>query len=142
MSAPRAAAAGDEGYVIATWLRSYLGMRGGRSRRELAARDSKEAIARKLLAAGRVLVVDAPVAAVNSTEIAGWVCYTPLSSTSVVHYVYVRSQYRRRGIARRLLEAAGVDLVAPIPFTLEGPGFKTITAGRKLHRIRHEDIAR
>lgn len=35
------------------------------------------------------------------------------ASDPLVHYVYVKSAYRRRGIARRLFEAAGVDPELP-----------------------------
>ena len=57
------------------------------------------------------------VAVGDDGAVFGWICYTPLRSTAVVHYLYVRAPLRRTGIGRRLLEACGVALDRPVPVT-------------------------
>lgn len=44
---------------------------------------------------------DVRVAVTSSCTIVGWACVEP--SKRLVHYVYVRGEFRRRGIARQLL---------------------------------------
>ena len=60
----------------------------------------------------------------------GWICYTPLKSTAVIHYVYVRDPLRRTGIGRRLVEACGVALDRPVPVTQVTSDGRAVATGR------------
>lgn len=115
----------DESYVTTTWLQSARrGIpRGERKRQGPAA--ALERTVRRLRDRVEILVAtdrDRPAL------ILGWIAVTRLSSTAIVHYVYVRNFHpvsaaplRNLGLATELARAAGVDLAGPIPFTIRGP---------------------
>lgn len=50
-------------------------------------------------------------------DVVGWICYTPLQSTGIVHWVYVRKLHRRQGVGRGLCRAAGIDLGRLVGYT-------------------------
>lgn len=120
----RRSIAADEGYIAATWRRSALGARSRRSDVERR-RSATERQIRRMMERGELLVAEDPS---TPDLLLGWICTTRLRSTAIVHYVYVRDRYpgsveplRRRGLGRQLAVAAGVNLAAPIPFTIAGP---------------------
>ena len=46
-------------------------------------------------------------------DLIGWIC-VKLGPEPVIHYAYVKSLYRQMGIAKALVEAAGIDLTQPV----------------------------
>ena len=93
-------------YCGATWHRG------------ITPRFARRALSKRLGDAIDHLLVTQHVLVIHAADrIAAWCCYTPLKTTSVVHYVYVRKEHRLDGIATDLLGACGVDLSAPIPYT-------------------------
>jgi putative acetyltransferase len=95
---------------------------------------------------GRIWVVDAP------PTIAGVVAITPHGDTVEIHRLYVRREFRRRGVARRLMsaaleEAAGrgagyVELWTDTRFVeghrfYEALGFQRLPETRELHDLSH-----
>lgn len=113
----------ERSYVIATWTRSKPITAGRVSTAE------RDAMIARLVDEQRVLVAQLP----DGTA-AGWVCYTPLRSTAIVHYLYTRKaigalELRRRGIGRALVQRAAVDLARPVPYTFTGPMFASLIRG-------------
>lgn len=99
----RRAEPGELVYVASTWLGQLVrGMNRSDSWRERA----RETITR--------LLVSAPVLVETQLrdgreQVRGWVCFSPMGPSSVLHFVYVRNECREEGIARALVWAAGVD---------------------------------
>ena len=120
----RPAAPDELDYVRATWLSGLL--RGNRA--SAAKRARTRATIEQLLATQRP-IVDARTGSrpdERDEDVIAWCCYTPLASTAVLHYVYVRRVHgyggervmmRGRGIGRSLVSAAGVDLARVVPYT-------------------------
>lgn len=138
----------EDGYVVSHWCMSTMGALVRRARQGAklrpAERDRKaaaEATARRLASSQLVLVAD-DTRRPRGKSLVGFVCYTPLRSTAIVHYVYVAKPDRRHGLARRLLAAAGVDLERPVMHTHVGPGLAAAAAGAgvRLHAIEPQEI--
>ena len=138
----------EDGYVVSHWCMSMMGSLVRRARRGAklrpAERDRKaatEATTRRLASSQRVLVAD-DTRKQRGASLVGFICYTPLRSTAIVHYVYVAKPDRRGGIGRRLLAGAGVDLERPVMHTHVGPGLAAASAGAgvRLHAIDPQEI--
>jgi GNAT superfamily N-acetyltransferase len=52
-------------------------------------------------------------------RIHGWLCFEWAGSVLVVHYLYVKQIWRRKGIARLLAETAGLERGTPVAYTFE-----------------------
>lgn len=96
-------------FVLDTWRRSLP----KRHRRAPGRSHSNtDRLREKLVDAHHVLCATG-----DGGAIFGWVCYTPLRTTAVIHYVYVRAPLRGTGIGRTLLAATGVALDRPVAVT-------------------------
>lgn len=110
----RAPVAGDQAYIAST-LVSSLGMADN-----AMSGHERGLIADRLLdKAGVRLAVASDIT--NTSRILGWICYSPMPIASVLHYVYVRNQARRQGIATALAHYASLTDGRPIVYTLAGP---------------------
>lgn len=100
----RDASDGDRSFVLDSWRKSY---RETRKRTEL---DAGYARAHRLIAetlfAQCVTIVGVPLD-LDGTDVApdaisGWAVGEPLEEHLILHYVYVKSAYRRQGLARAM----------------------------------------
>ncbi len=111
----RPAIAGDMGLVYGSWLSSFrMSHHAGLVPMATYGAVYTEAI-RLLLARPAVVVTVAyhPGEQAGAADLYGWACIERPAGSPVVHYCYVIEGYRRRGLARKLIEAGGVDLAAP-----------------------------
>jgi Acetyltransferase (GNAT) family. len=116
----RKAGTGDQGYICSTWLRSM--MDGRISSRD----DATRAIIDKVLDhhSTRVIVASSPT---EPHKIRGWLCYSPLASYALVHYLYVRAPWRGQGIGRALMHYAYPHWPgAQVVYTHDGPDSKVL----------------
>lgn len=74
------------------------------------------------------------VCAVNPDKpdhVLGWLCFEQTSDgVPVVHYVFVKPLYRKRGIARSLFDAAGIDPSARFFYTFKTPAARYFPGGQ------------
>lgn len=110
----REAIESDHACIYATWLNSY------RHNSSFAARignsvyfASQHSVIERLLERGRVLVATIEE---DPDVILGWCCYEPhndeiegLEIPAVIHYVYVKPNFRKSGVAKSLLDGARLD---------------------------------
>jgi hypothetical protein len=106
--------------VYATWLRSYRsGNQIAHKRWHRAYFEEQRALIDRVLADPATRLTCLQVLDDGPRSIVGWLCSSEVlrpRGFSVVHYAYVRAAgYRRRGILRRLLAAAGVT--PPVAYT-------------------------
>jgi GNAT superfamily N-acetyltransferase len=96
--------AGDLGFVLNSWLRSYHESDVARyvPNDVYFADAGHHGICVRLLQETPALMA---CDAANPHTLYGWVCGAP----GVLHYAYVKSPFRRLGIARLLLQHAGVE---------------------------------
>ena len=117
----RGASPTDQAFIASTWV-SSLGMvddpRKGSDRGRLVDRMLDKPGVR----------VSVACETHDPHYILGWLCHTPMPSVSVIHYVYVRNQVRKRGIAYALAIAAGLDQPRPVVYTLTGPSSSWLLA--------------
>lgn len=96
----------DRGFVMSSWLKSYVGNRVGRWRNveHRRAIEGHRLLVNRLLERSRVRVAVHPSA---HHVILGWAAAEP----DCLHYAYVKSgkggDFRRRGICRALVSDAG-----------------------------------
>lgn len=93
----RPAEAGDRNYVLSSWLRSHRSDSGQARRQGPDYWERHHRVVEALLGRAATMVAcwsDDP------DVIIGWAC----TEDRTVHYVYVRKEFRRMGIARMLLE--------------------------------------
>jgi hypothetical protein len=78
----------------------------------------------------------------RESDVLGFVCFTRLQTTSVVHYLSVRNSGRRQGIGRKLMVAAGVEVDSPIPCTRVTPKAQAAAGhvGARLMRVGVKDF--
>ena len=108
----------DQGYIASTWAKS---MTGGKRTPETAWLNT---IIDRMLddPAVRILVASEPS---KTDQIVGWLCYTPMKSTLIVHYAYTREPRRRQGIIKALLEHA-MPGRKTIAYTMRGPDAESL----------------
>ena len=94
----------DIPFVTATWLLNYRSHNpfAGDLRRDVYREQQQTIIARLLRTASGRVACDAG----DENVIYGYTIYAP----SVLHYLYVKEAFRKMGIGRQLLEAAGAQL--------------------------------
>ena len=96
----RPLAAEDRAFVLSSWLRSYrYGSSFGRSFRNAEFFPGHHDVAERVLARSSTVVAHLPD---SPGVILGFLVHEP----AVLHYVYVKEQFRRLGIAWTLLAAA------------------------------------
>ncbi len=75
-------------------------------------------------------------------QILGWLCHERTSDGQpVVHYAFVKSRYRRRGILRSLLTAAGIDPAQRFYYTFGTPASRIYPEGRHCPEIARRAVA-
>lgn len=121
----------DQAYIGATWSRSLSGVAG----RPLVDGGGKpgRAVSNEVDA-----VMDRPDTralirhrAGDMDAILGWIVFVEGAGVPVIHYCYTRKDFRERGIATELLQAAGVTVRDSLIYTSRGagePARKLITA--------------
>lgn len=107
----------DQAYIASTWVRSMtsaghrkLGARGGHVARHIDSifdRDDTRALIRHV--------------AGDPDRIIGWLVRAEGAAVPLVHYVYVRKDYRGKGHATELLLAAGCRKDLALVYTCDGP---------------------
>lgn len=108
----REAQQSDKAFILATWKRSYQDSPVMRWTQETEAGRSAyfahmNRTCATLLDRSKALVAANPV---DSEHCFGWIVWQP----DALHYCYVKRNYRRHHIAKRLLEAAGFGIDGPI----------------------------
>ena len=134
MTAPvtyRAATAGELPFVFHSWLRSFQGTHyAGPLPDDLYYEAYHTAIERLLARPGvRVLCAVDAGAEPGERALFGYLVIEPATTgqpfQAVVHYAYVKEPFRRNGVFKSLLTAAGVKPTGPLAYT-----FRTPIAGR------------
>jgi ribosomal protein S18 acetylase RimI-like enzyme len=124
-------------YVYSTWTHAIVG------RQRINSLRAKHLIAQvdEILERAPTLV-DVRASARPDGEVVGWICYTPLQTMGVVHWIYVRKAHRREGIARGLCAAARVDLTRMVPYTSESTAAKQAIAALpfRTHHVPMKDV--
>lgn len=106
----------DHNFILATWLRSYreLGVTKPVPESEIFFKEHQAKI-KQALESGKCLIATTD----DEDQICGFLCY----SEKAVHYIFVKTVFRKYGIANRLLDAAG-DMKEFSHFTKFTPFFK------------------
>jgi GNAT superfamily N-acetyltransferase len=95
----------DTPFVVRSWVESSHNGPVGRLHRKGTWHPQQASLATHLIATQPCLVAHQDG---DRDQLYGWVCFAePEGSELVVHYVYVKRPFRRFGIARHLLRAAG-----------------------------------
>jgi hypothetical protein len=68
--------------------------------------DNQTALIKKILSKSEVVLASSPE---DESQIFGFIVFERFKSLNVLHYVYVKSMYRRLGIGRRLKDYAFED---------------------------------
>lgn len=104
---------GDVGLIYDSWLKSY---KGANDRHESGLPDwiyfdHYRGIIDQLLARAEIAVL----CDLNDTDfIYGWLCYELPGPFGVIHYVFVKKDYRRLGFATKLIVESGLQLEAMV----------------------------
>lgn len=131
----RTMTAADRAYVLASW-RLSLDRRSRRSRSTHAAAERER---ETLVDTQRVDLVEDATGA-----IVAWCCYTPLPSSPIVHYIYVREPLRSKPgpevrigprFGSMLIEHAGVKRGAAIAATSSSKIARVIVAAKGLRVV-------
>lgn len=73
-------------------------------------------------------------------DLYGFLAADTTPATPVVFYAYVKEPYRRRGLARGLFEAAGIDPLRPFAYTCTTGVVSKIYGARKIPLARWEPL--
>ena len=107
----------DQNYIASTWVRSLAGV----ANRRLGRRGGEIGIAvDQVLDRGDTRALIRHQAG-NRDHILGYVVFVEGAGVPVVHYIYVRQDYRGRGLATQLLREAGVTSDSSVVCTSLGP---------------------
>jgi GNAT superfamily N-acetyltransferase len=103
----------DQSYIASTWVNSLIQVRGN-------TKSEANALVDRMLddPAVRLLLAVEPS---SIDTILGWICYTPMPSSRIIHYVYVRDKLRLRGIASALYRKAWPVDKGKLVYTMRGP---------------------
>ncbi len=124
-------------YVYTTWSHAVL------SRRRINSMRVKHLVAQINDALERATtLVDVRPGKRPEGDVVGWLSYTPLVTTGVVHWVYTRKAHRRTGIARGLLAHARIDPHALIPYTSDSSAAAEmgVTLGLRTQHVPMKDV--
>lgn len=132
----RPATEDEQTYVRCTWLATAL----HRRRQTNGERQRIRQLVDALL--GESILVAVRPSPTRAEEVVGWLCYSPMRTTAVCHFVYVRDKVRREGVARALLTAAGVDLARTVLATSASDMLPAVLAasGLRVEQMRAEDV--
>jgi GNAT superfamily N-acetyltransferase len=133
----RPARRSDQSYVTSTWAQALCNgheacdghRRGNAERRSCNA--SRQLVDRMTdHPAVKVLVA---AEAADSDRIIGWLAYSEIPGVRMLHFVYVRTNHRGKGIAAKLRARAELDHSArgdyrPLVYTMRGPCLKSLCA--------------
>lgn len=109
----------DVGCIVGTWLDSYKNAHSA----GLIAMDQWKSVmepqVRRVLARAGVeaFVAYHPGETDHIADLYGWIVVERGHDQPLVHYCYVKSAYRKQGIARGLFRIASVDPAAPFFYT-------------------------
>jgi GNAT superfamily N-acetyltransferase len=127
----------DEHFVLDSWAKSYresdyAGLIQNKDWFPIMLRQLG-----KLLTLPHVKVTIAfdPSDADRVADIYGWICVEHGFVSPLVYYVFVKSAYRRRGIARDLFRAAGIDLARPFAFICQTAVIEEMIKDRTLSKL-------
>lgn len=101
----RPAEPGDRGYVLQTWLESYRQSPWAHQLPEFAywSRFGHVGLVEDVAFRSPVVVACLPE---TPSFIYGWCCHSAVPPEPVLHYMFVRHEFRRQGFGRLLWEAA------------------------------------
>ena len=115
----RPAVGDDVPWVFSSWIKSYRqhGPREAQGPRQHYYADKTRGITRVTGTPGVVTLVACNPD--NEQQIFGWACgrYWQEDDTLDLHYIHVKSIYRRAGVARALVSALGLSLDTKVRFT-------------------------
>ena len=123
----REAKEADEACVFATWLNSYKhGAHFPRKVPDAVYFAQHHGVIERLLKRSRTVVATIPE---DEDVILGWACYEPamqmdgIAVPAIVHYVYVKPDFRRAGVAARLLSEVDANeaMYTHHTFVVAGP---------------------
>jgi GNAT superfamily N-acetyltransferase len=112
--------------VASTWVHSSAGTGGRPIGQRPVARQLADLVDKIINRRDTRLVIAA--SSVDLDHVIGWLAHVHPSPVPCVHYAYVRSADRRRGIASRMLEHAGVARDRAAVWTCEGPSLAHLAA--------------
>lgn len=132
----RRAIATDAGYVLATWMRSLNTSRECRNLSPLKFGKTYGKLVDRYLDHPSVSVWVAE----RDNRLIGWLAATP--AVPIVHYVYVRNEHRRQGVAKAMLRAAGIERNQTIGATFVGPSSDWIRRVASVVTVDREEFLR
>ena len=105
----RPATSDDVARIMSDWLNSHWPEAKGRMRRALYSAGQRAMVARLLSRCAALVVCPRE----SPNHIIGWAVGERISGSGVVHYAYVKLEYRRLGFGRRLVESlsSGCELL-------------------------------
>ena len=103
----RPAREGDIAFILDAWKKSYEGAPAVRGAHREHYRTEMTRAIRRLCERGEVRIATAPD---DDDHLLGFAAFTQADDGAELHYVYVKQDFRKLGIARALL--AGVDVTA------------------------------
>jgi hypothetical protein len=130
MSTPvlRHLAPGDEALIFNSWLKSYKSQQD-RDDTGLPGwmywRYYHEKIESLLKSAETRVLCDMDL----PSFIFGWICFERAPAFSVVHYIYVKSGFRRIGLARMMITQADLDC-SSVVYTFQSKTAKDLAAAK------------
>lgn len=133
-------ASGIPAFVSKSWLASFRSSDwAGPVPNNLFEQVYADAIRQLLERGAQVLVACNPDA---PDHVLGWICFERTrDDRPVVHYMYTKSLFRRRGVARSLLAAAGIDPKARFFYTYRTERARLFPGGRYVREIACRKVA-
>jgi GNAT superfamily N-acetyltransferase len=137
----RAATESDLRFVLSSWLASY---RGAHAAGMIQMTDwvtvmSPQVDAVLSRVGVTVLVAGHPTAEPGTADVYGWIAAEHQGGTiPLIHYCYVKHAYRRRGFARRLLQALRLSATDEIEYTCKTAVISKLKA--KMPRARWQPL--
>lgn len=94
----------DESFIYSSWLKSYKNSPHTRRWSDQSYDKYQRSKIASLLTRS-IVIVARPVD--WNDGILGWLCYEQTDAKYFLHYIYVKTAYRRNGIAARLVDISG-----------------------------------
>lgn len=128
----RPAESRDMPFVMSSWLKSFKTSNAAGLLPFNLYYDAYRLAIQQLLDRGSVVYVAyVPGEDEAKSDIYGWACVERGFDKPLVHYVYVKQPYRRLGVAKALLRAAGVHVSQPFFYTYRTPIVAELLRGRR-----------